>query len=381
MWWLVGLSAALAVAVLFVLPLFFSQTLQLSGAQYGRLPQAINDLGMLILWIGALAGFGWAAWRGRIGAGALSVGIVALLVLDIFSPNSRFNPTAENLLAGYQHFAARSTAFKQTRDPSTGMPFRLDSDANAQNVWQPSTSLLMSEDPETKMYDTGGAFNPLKLRRYDYLWTIAKGNFDSPLYDLVGAKVRVVSAGTVLTNTLKWTQLDTYAGFKLYEDANAVPRLFLVHDAVVEPDGFSTVERIRNFDIDPRHTVLLESGTAERSPLPGTAEAGASPTERVEAVRYSPNEVVIEVDADAPGWVVLTDAWYPGWEATIDGRSVPIEIAYHAFRAVKVDAEPHTLVMRFQPDVWVWAGLISFLSLLSTILALVGLLIVPRRRA
>jgi hypothetical protein len=230
------------------------------------------------------------------------------------------------------------------------------------------------------MYDTGGAFNPLKPRRYDYLWSIAKGNYDSPLYDLVGAKVRVVSPRTELTNTLKWELLDNYDGFKMYRNANAVPRLFLVHDAVVEPDGFRTVESIRNFDVDPRHTVLLESGTTERSALPGTAEPGASPTERVEAIRYSPQEIVIEVDADAPGWVVLTDAWYPGWEATIDGRSVPVEVADHAFRAVKVDAEPHTIIMRFRPDTWTWASLISFLSLLAVIIALVILLVLPRRR-
>ena len=380
MWWLVGLSVAVGVAALFVMPLFYSQTLQLSGAQYGRLPQAINDLGMLILWIGGLAGLGWAAWRGRIGTGMLSAGVVGLLVLDIFSPNSQFNPTTDNLLAGYQHFAARSTAYKVTRDPATGVPFRLDSEADAQDVWQPATSLLMSEDPETKMYDTGGAFNPLKLRRYDYLWMVAKGNFDSPLYDLVGAKVRVVSASTVLTNSLKWKLLDDYEGFKLYENANAVPRLFMVHDAVVEPDGFSTVERIRNFDVDPRHTVLLESGAGVvRSALPGTAEVGGSPTERVEAKRDLPQEIVIEVAADAAGWVVLTDAWYPGWEATVDGRSVPVEVAYHAFRAVQVEAGPHTIVMRFRPDVWAWASLVSFLSLLATGVGLVILLVVPRR--
>ncbi len=190
MWWLVGLSVAVGVAALFVMPLFFSQTLQLSGAQYSRLPQAINDLGILILWIGALAGLGWAAWRGRVGAGLLSVGMVGLLVLDIFSPNSQFNPTTDNLLSGYQEFGARSTVYKQTRDPATGVPYRVDSDSDAQNVWQPSTALLVSEDPEGKVYDAGGAFNPLKLQKYDYLWTIAKKNFDSPLYDLVGAKFK-----------------------------------------------------------------------------------------------------------------------------------------------------------------------------------------------
>ena len=39
MWWLVGLTAVVVVALLFVMPLFYSQTLSLTGGQYGRLPR------------------------------------------------------------------------------------------------------------------------------------------------------------------------------------------------------------------------------------------------------------------------------------------------------------------------------------------------------
>ena len=103
------------------------------------------------------------------------------------------------------------------------------------------------------------------------------------------------------------------------------------HDAIVEPDGFRTVERIRNFDVDPRHTVLLEGGTEVRSDSKGTAEATPEEpsSESVVATRYLPQEVVIEVDAAEPGWVVLTDAWYPGWQATINGRAAEVAVAYH----------------------------------------------------
>ncbi len=194
--------------------------------------------------------------------------------------------------------------------------------------------------------------------------------------------LRVVSASTELTNTLKWKLVDAYKGFKLYQDANAVPRLFLVHDMIVEPDGFNTVERIRNFDVDSRHTVLLEAGTTERSDLPSTVEAsagGSEGAEHVMATQYQPEDIVIDVQANAPGWVVLTDAWYSGWQATVDGRSVPIEIADHAFRAVRVDAGSHTLVMQFKPDSWVWGSLISFLSLLAVVVGLVILVVLPRR--
>ena len=379
MWWLVGVSAALGVAVFVVAPLFYAQLLLLGGSEYSRLPNAVNDLGMLILWVGATAALGWAAFARRISVGMMAVGIAVVLVLDIFSPNSQFNPTTDNLLAGYENYAARSLIYKFTRDPATNVPLRSDGDADAQNAWQPSTPLLVSSDPEVKMYDTGGAFNPLKLRRYDYLWDIAKSNFDTPLYDLTGARYRIVAPRTVLTNTLKWRLVERFEGFHVYENANAQPRLYLVHEARIQPDGFSTVESIRNFSVNPRHTVLLESGEERLSETRGTAEypEGQPGPEAVVAKRYTPQEVVVEVNATEPGWVVLTDAWYPGWEATINGRSVPVEIAYEAFRAVRVDVGPQTITMQFRPASWEWGRLITILSVLGVIAALVVLLVVP----
>ncbi|MEO8287262.1 MAG: YfhO family protein [Chloroflexota bacterium] len=381
--WLIGLSAAVGIAFFFVMPLFFSNLLQLNGAQYSRLPFAVNDLGMLIIWLGLLAAIGWAAYRGRITVPVASGAIVMLVVFDLFSPNSQFNPTTTDLLSGYKNFSAYSLVYKFSRDPVTEIPLRVDSDADAQDVWQPNTAMLVSADSDTKLYDTGGAFNPLKLRRYDYLWDTAKHSPDSPLYDLTGARYRVLAPSTVMTNTAKWRLAEKYTGFNIYENQNAIPRLYLVHDARIIPEGFNTVEAVRRFNVDPKHSVILESGTAVESTLPGTAEnpqtpSGSPPSgESVVASRYSAQEVVIDVNATAPGWVVLTDAWYPGWEATIDGRSVPLEIAYHAYRAVRVDAGAHTITMQFRPVSWTWGSLISLLSLLAVLAALAILVILP----
>jgi hypothetical protein len=378
-WWLVGVSAVVGVAFFFVMPLLFASTLQLNGAQYGRLPFAINDLGMLIIWLGLLAGVGWAAYRGRISGTVASGVIVLLLMLDLFSPNSAFNPTTNDLLSGYKNFDAYAAIFKQSRDPVTKIPMRLDSDADAQDVWQPSTALLASADADTKLYDTGGAFNPLKLKRYDYLWDVARHNPDSPLYDLTGARFRIVSPSTVMTNTAKWQLAEKHQGFNIYQDRNALPRAYLVHDARVIPEGFNSVEAVRRFNVDARHSVILESGSAVESDLPGTAEVPVGGPEVVSASRYSPQEVVLDVTATAPGWVVLTDAWYPGWEATIDGKSVPVEVAYHAFRAVKVGAGQSTITMQFRPAGWAWGSLISILAVLAVLAALVILVVLPWR--
>src|SRR5205085_6558359 len=92
-WWLVGVSGLVGLAAFGVMPALYKDAIVEQGSEYGRLPGAINDLGMLILWLGLLAGVGWAAFRGRLSPAQAGAAMFALLVLDIFSPNSLFNPT------------------------------------------------------------------------------------------------------------------------------------------------------------------------------------------------------------------------------------------------------------------------------------------------
>lgn len=382
LWWLVGVSGALAILGLGVLPAFYKEAIIGGQGEFGRLPGAINDLGMTVFWLGLLAGVGWAAYRGRLEAVWAGVLIVGLLVLDIFSPNSRFNPTTTDVTAGYsKHFEAINLLAARSRDDRTGIPLRINSDTDVQEVWQPNTALYHGY-----LYDAGGAFNPLKLQRYDFLLGSAKSSPNTPLYDLAGGAFEVISATTTITRPhageAKWVALGRFGEVEIFENKNTLPRAYLVHEAQVQAGGESTVTQLRRFDVDPRHTVLLESGATQKSNLMGTAEAYALgwPTDEfVRATRYSPNAVDLTVRADAPGWVVLTDAWYPGWEATVDGQPATIEPAYYAFRAIRVEAGEHKISMQFRPPTWVWGRIISLVSLAGVLLGLGALFLLARR--
>jgi hypothetical protein len=137
MWWLVGLTGSIVVATFGVLPALFREILLNQGAEHGRLPGAINDLGMLVLWLGLVAGVCWAAYRERLRASWAGAILLTLLVLDLFSPNSRFNPTTTNVTAGFEHPTAIALLQENTLDPTTGIPLRVNSDTNVQDRWQP----------------------------------------------------------------------------------------------------------------------------------------------------------------------------------------------------------------------------------------------------
>jgi hypothetical protein len=373
-WWLIGLSGFIALAAFGVMPALYKEAIMTQGSEYGKLPGAINDLGMAILWLGLLAATGWAALRGRLSPSLLGVSLVALLVLDIFSPNSEFNPTTADVIAGFKNFDAISFLHKSDTGGTVGIPQRLNSDTNVQDRWQPSSAMLFD------LYDTGGAWNPLKLERYDHLWDVAKHYPDTPLYDLTGAAFQVISPTlTAHSGQPKWSLAYEQPDLQIYQDKNALPRAFLVHEAAVEPRIDSLILAIRRFDVDPRHTVLFQSGNAVQSKQPGTAEVGKLTGETVRATRYTPNAVDIEVQSTSPGWLVLTDAWYPGWQATVNGTSAPVLIADYAYRAVSVPAGTHMVSMQFRPATWVWGRLVSLVSLALAAAGLVALAVLRRR--
>lgn len=67
-----------------------------------------------------------------------------------------------------------------------------------------------------------------------------------------------------------------------------------------------------------------------------------------EIVSYLPAEVNIRVNAPTDGWLVLTDTYYPGWRASVDGESVDITPAFHAFRAISIPAGEHTVKFTYR---------------------------------
>jgi len=63
-----------------------------------------------------------------------------------------------------------------------------------------------------------------------------------------------------------------------------------------------------------------------------------------------PNEIVIIVDADSPGWLVLSDVWYPGWSVTVDGESTTIMRANYLFRSIAIPQGAHEIIFSYQPS-------------------------------
>jgi hypothetical protein len=85
-------------------------------------------------------------------------------------------------------------------------------------------------------------------------------------------------------------------------------------------------------------------------------QPGLNPSPRL--VRYEPQEIEIEVEAQQPGTVVLTDLAYPGWRVLVDGQPGRPVVVENIFRGVEVTAGSHQIRWTYQSgSLYLGAGL------------------------
>jgi hypothetical protein len=155
-----------------------------------------------------------------------------------------------------------------------------------------------------------------------------------------------------------------------------MPRAWLAEETRVIEDPRAQLARLAAPDFDPRREVILDSvDSATHLPTPPPHPEGSPGSARI--VRYEPEWVAIEVEAERPALLVLSDLHYPGWEATLDGSPAEILRADYLFRAVGVPAGRSQVVFRYRPgSLWIGAALSGI-----GVLAAGGWLFVGTRRS
>jgi hypothetical protein len=175
--------------------------------------------------------------------------------------------------------------------------------------------------------------------------------------------------------TLEWEKyslaFDGDPSVNVYRNDRALPRAFVVHQAVVADDHEDAWQRIHQPGFDPETMAVLE-GAQSLDLQPGEQAA-------VNVVRYETNDLEIEIDSPAQGYLILSDPFYPGWRAELDGMPVKLLRANYAFRAVAVPPGQHRVTMAFRPLSWSVGLGISVLAVL-VLLALGGIALSRRRQ-
>jgi hypothetical protein len=152
------------------------------------------------------------------------------------------------------------------------------------------------------------------------------------------------------------------SGLKIFENINAYPRVWSVHQATSLPSSVPLKPAFAATGFDPLRTVLV---AGEAAPDLGPCRPYE---EDVQMPLHRPNYVRITANLQCRGMVILTDAFYPGWRATVDGKSARIYQVYGGVRGVVVDAGAHVIEMRYRPWSVILGGLMTALAALITII-------------
>jgi hypothetical protein len=315
---------------------------------------ALLLLGASLAWLGARR-------SGRLRRSALAVLAVGLVFIDLASIQAYTDLGARPPTAGFDH--PQAVSFLRG-DPDL---FRIDSRTDVTGAWQPDLALLAG------LYDVGGVDNPLVIADVARYWE-ATGGRSTRLYDLLGVRYVLGSKDVVLDWDKFSLAFDGDPQVNVYRNETALPRAFVVHQAVAAASHEDAWARLHDAGFDPATTVILEGG----QPLDTTPEAGKQAT--VQVVRYDTGLIEFEVDSPAPGYLFVSDPFYPGWRAAVDGQPATLLRADYAFRAVEAPAGRHRVTMTFEPTPW-RAGLGISVATVLVLLALAAATLVRRRRA
>lgn len=335
-----------------------------------RPPQGLGNTlratGVVVLgvWTATLV-LGRGVARGRLPEWALA-GVLVLLVADLWRVNARYletvdpeavfeaDPVVERIRAGLGP-GERAWPLEDTYSPNELMHWRIPSVTGMQNF-------------RLEWYDrlVGGVQMEELLRR-PALW---------PLFDVRYLTLR----SPVETPLLR--EVTRAGGTALYELAVDLPHAFFPDSVVPVEDLEAALEATRSLE-DPRSAALVEvRGSAARPPGAGRGlreddvpDAGRG---RARVVRWTPDEVALEVEAEEGGLLFVSEVFHPGWTAHVDGRRVPVHRVDGVFRGVVVPEGRHRVRLVFRSPAFRWGGLLSVVSLLG---ALGGIVYGRRRRS
>lgn len=126
---------------------------------------------------------------------------------------------------------------------------------------------------------------------------------------------------------------------RFYERFDRLPHAWTVKNyEIINPEDAETF--FNNFDGDFGNIAILEKD-------PGIELTSDSiNTDKVEILKYSNNEIVLEVDCDDNSLLVLSEIFYPAWQAYVNDRHTKIFRANNALRSIPVEKGKNRVVLK-----------------------------------
>lgn len=150
--------------------------------------------------------------------------------------------------------------------------------------------------------------------------------------------------------------------WKVFENPEAYPRAWVVHDVVTEESQVAVFGRLGDPSIDLRQVALLEA------PLPRALGQGQGANAVVRFQNYEPDRLVLNVTMESDGLLVLSEMHYPGWRASLNGEATQIHRVNGGLRGIVVPGGTSSVVLEYVPLTVYAGGAISLLTFFGVLL-------------
>jgi hypothetical protein len=279
--------------------------------------------------------------------------------------------------------------------------------------WMPYVQAALAQDPHARVFgldamlypNTAGALGLQDIRALDALYVERYLRYvktfiapsvsdrftgtelpvvfrDNPMFDALA--VRPILSAQDLATGPGLRLLGRDGGTRVYENTNAYPRAWVVHDVHLAHDADDAFRYLETHSrrkdgafvvdrFDPRNQAVVEVGETNTDPTLDVLENGRTPCasaaeDGVRIERYAAGAVELRVNAACAGVLVLPDVYFPGWTATVNGEDQPIYATDGAFRGVTVPQGESRVELRYEPRAFpvgiaiACAGLVAFLG-------------------
>lgn len=202
----------------------------------------------------------------------------------------------------------------------------------------------------------------IPARFMHFVSLMARGGWDK--MSRVSAVDQIWTREGVPIDIVEADAVGEFEGVQVFHERAAFDRAFLVGSARAIDDWRELFKATLDDDYDPSKEILADWLPEGNLPQSDSGNLG-----RVRIAERTTNTVRLEVNALEPCYLVVADAFFPGWVADVDGDSVEVFPAYHAFRGIHVPQGEHSVMFAYRPWSFQFGLTVSTVALVLSLIA------------
>lgn len=154
--------------------------------------------------------------------------------------------------------------------------------------------------------------------------------------------------------------------YRIYENQNVIPRFFFVPEAIV----YNSINELKNNlyadQKNFRNKIVIPS--TEVFKIKHQQNCSKNISANISIEKYQLNSVFISLNTPCNGFLSSSEVNFSGWEAKIDGKQIPIIRSNLSFKALNIPAGRHRIEFYYNPKIWIFSLLISFLCFATLVI-------------